>query len=174
MRIPLVLLALLAVPTHAQETEVYYASETWPVSRDGSSCSMIRAGAAETGFGRLSVSYNAARNEVTLATRETARTSLPAGVTVRLHLVFLDNGRIKHDDQWGSRQFTYTSTEDGHTFATVFAGDRNVRQILGDLANSRRFGLIHDGEVVFDHDLAGVRGSLARLRECAARTAAAN
>lgn len=173
LTLPLPLLALLAMPAQAEEAVLYHASETWPVHAAAGTCTMTRAGMPETGHGRLTVSYDAAANEVTLATTERIDASLPPSGRLPMHIVFLDNGRMKHDDQWASRTFAYTSEDGVYRFATAFAGENNVRQILADLANSRRLGLLREGEVVFDHDLAGARQSIARLRDCAARPLAA-
>lgn len=173
MKTLLSLFAVLAVPANAQDASIYYASESWPVERAGGACAMERTGQPETGFGMLGVGYDAANDVVTLSTSAPVQSGLPPSGEIRLHIVFLDNGRVKHDDAWASRTFAYTSEDGMYRFTTSFAGEKNVRQILADLANSRRLGLLRDGEVLFDHDLAGARESLARLQACAAGTVAA-
>ena len=167
----LLALAPVAVflPAVAQGAEIYHASESWQVARNGAGCTASSTGVAEIGFGQLQISYDADRNEVTLASEENVKTAIPSGASVRLSLVFLDNGTEQHDDQWGARQFVHTATGGTHRFATSFLGERNTRQILGDLASSRRLGLLENGEVIFDHDLAGLRAAIVQLRECAAQ-----
>lgn len=173
MRKLLPFLAVLAVPAQAQDAALYYASDAWPVHRANDACAMERVGRPETGFGMLGVSYDAARDLVTLSTSAPVQSGLPASGDIELHIVFLDNGDVKHDDAWASRKFSYTSEDGLYRFTAAFSGEKNVRQILADLANSRRLGLLRDGEVLFDHDLAGARESLARLQACAAGTVAA-
>lgn len=172
--LPFLAAAAIAGPALAQEAEIYHASDAWPVHRLGASCSMERQGQADTGFGRLAVGYDAARGEVTLSTSAPVERGLPPSGSIPLHIVFLDNGRVKHDDQWASRTFAYTSEDGIYRFTAAFAGEKNARQILADLAGSRRLGLLHEGEVLFDHDLAGARDSLGRMQACAARAVAAN
>ena len=163
----------LAMPAAAQDAQIYYASPSWPVERTGAGCAMIRTGSPETGFGTLSVAYDAARHEVTVSTAEHVKTALPPTGKIAMHIVFLDNGGTKHDDGWGSRTFAYTSADGVFRFTSAFAGESNVRQILADLGHSRRLGFLLDGEVLFDHDLAGIGPSIARLQDCAASAVAA-
>lgn len=172
-RLLLPLLAFAVIPAQAQDADLYYASDTWPVHRANGACAMERIGQPETGFGLLGVEYDAARDLVTLSTSAPVQSGLAASGDIEFYIVFLDNGDVKHDDTWFSRKFSYTSEDGVYRFTTAFSGERNVRQILADLANSRRLGLLRDGEVLFDHDLAGARESLARLQACAAGTVAA-
>jgi type 1 fimbria pilin len=163
---------LLAVPAQAQDAQVYYASDTWPVHASGRTCTMMQA--ASSADGRLSVSYDG--TEVTLATTNTLESELPDSGKVSFAIVFLDNGAsdLEFDDGWGSREFTYSRDDGDYHFSARFAGENNVRQILSDLANSKTIGLLQRGKAVMAYDLADVGGSIARLRECAARSIAAN
>lgn len=167
-------LAMLAVPAAAQDAETYYASPSWPVERTAAGCAMVRAGSPASGFGVLEVRYNAARREVTLGTSEQVETSLPGAGTIAMQIVFVDNGDTRYDDGWGARTFAYARDGDGYRFTSAFSGEKNVRQVLADLGHSRRVGFLRDGEVLFDHDLAGIAPSLARLQDCAASVVAAN
>ena len=166
------LLAALAVPAQAQDADLYYASDAWPVHRANGACAMERIGQPDSGFGQLAVEYDAARDLVMLSTSAPVESGLPASGAVDFEIVFLDNGDVKHDDTWFSRKFAYTSEDGVYRFTTAFSGERTVRQVLADLANSRRLGFLRDGEVLFDHDLAGARESLNRLRTCATATVA--
>lgn len=170
MRKLLSLAVLLAVPAQAQDAQVYYASETWPVHAAGRTCTMVQA-MADAG-GTLSVSYDGA--EVTLTSTSALESELPASGKVSLAIVFLDNGRTAFDDGWGSREFTYTREGDAYRFSSRFAGENNVRQILADLAGSKTVGLLQRGQTVVAYDLADISRSVARLRDCAARQVAAN
>jgi hypothetical protein len=91
-----------------------------------------------------------------------------------LAIVFLDNGKTKHDDGWGMRSFGYTHQGDVTRFTARFAGERNVRQILADLASSKHLGLLYQGQVVSSTELANAAPSIDKLRECARRVIAAN
>ncbi len=164
----------LAMPAGAQDAQIYFASPSWPVERTGAGCAMVRAGSPATGFGTLSIAYDAARREVTVSTAEHVETALPPNGKITMQIVFVDNGETRHDDGWGSRSFAYTSIDGVYRFTSAFAGESNVRQILADLGHSRRLGFLRDGEVLFDHDLAGIGPSIARLQECAASAVAAN
>jgi len=164
------LAALLAVPAHAQDAQVYYASDTWPVHVSGRTCTMAMA--APTADGTLSVSFDGTR--VTLASTSEVESELPAAGKVNLAIVFLNNGRTEFDDGWGSREFTYSRDNGAYRFATRFTGDNNVRQILDDLAASKTLGLLQRGQTVVAYDLADASRSVARLRDCAGRQVAAN
>lgn len=172
MRKLLLLALLLAVPAHAQDAQVYYASDTWPVHASGRTCTLVQAGADAASA--LSVSYDGA--EVTLTSTNTLESELPASGKVDLAIVFLDNGNgdIEYDDGWGSREFTYAREGDAWRFSTRFAGERNVRQFLTDLASSRTLGLLQRREAVVSYDLGDISRSVPRLRDCATRTVAAN
>lgn len=167
------LLALLAAPAAAQDARVYYASDAWPVQASGRVCSMA-APAAEASD-PLTISYDAASGEMVL-TAETSdvSTSLSDNSGVDLGIVFLENGRTKHDDGWGERRFTYSRVGDKARFTSRFAGERNVRQLLADLAGSAHVGLLYEGQVVTSTDLSRADASLDKLRECARRVVAAN
>lgn len=167
------LLALLAVPATAQAPQVYYASDAWPVQVSGRMCTT--AAAAHEGSDPLTVGYDAATGEVTL-TAETGdvASSLSDNSGVDLAIVFLDNGRTRHDDGWGLRRFTFTRDGDKARFTSRFAGERNVRQILTDLANSAHMGLLYEGQVVTSTELSQADVSLGKLQECARRVVAAN
>jgi hypothetical protein len=158
----------LAMPAAAQDAQTRDTSPMWPVERSAAGCAVVRAGIPETGFGSLSVGYDAARDEVTVSTSEHVKTTLPPNGKIVLQIVFVDNGGTRHDDGWGTRTFTYTSNDDVYRFTSAFAGKNNVRQILADLGHSRRLGLLRNGEVLFDHDLVGLAPAIARLQDCAA------
>ena len=162
---------LLAVPAQAQDAQVYYASESWPVHVSGRTCTMQGLPGAD---GVLSVSYDGA--EVTLTTISELASELPAAGKVKLAIVFLDNedSDIEFDDGWGSREFTYAQEGDTYRFSTRFSGENNVRQILTDLASSKTIGLLQRRQTVVAYDLAGIATSVERLRDCAARTVASN
>ena len=165
------LLALIAAPAAAQEASVYHASDTWPVSATGQSCTMTFAG-REMLSDPFAVSYDG--REVALTAVSEVASSLPSSGTMELAIVFLENGRTARDDGWGTRAFAYVRENGKARFTARFAGEQNVRQILADLAGSRHIGFLHDGKVVMSSDLAGAGSSLGRLQECAARTVAAN
>jgi hypothetical protein len=173
MRALVPMLALLAAPAAAQEARTYYASETWPVSASGRSCTMTFAGDLSEND-PLSISYDGARGELALTSDGATVSSLGSSGTVDLRIVFLENGRTAYDDGWGSRRFTFSRDNGSARFTTRFAGERNVRQILQDLGNSAKVGFLFGDEVVMSSSLAGARESLSRLRECAARQVAAN
>jgi hypothetical protein len=168
------LLALLAVPATAQEARVYYASNLWPVQASGQSCSMTNAKAGEAS-NPLTLSYDAASGEVALTMESSDISSgLRDSGSLDLALVFLDNGKVKHDDGWGERSFGYTHDGAVTRFTTRFAGERNVRQILADLAGSKHVGLLYRGQVIASTELASAAPSIDQLRECARQTLAAN
>ncbi len=172
MRKLLPLAVLIAVPAQAQDAQVYYASDTWPVHASGHTCTLTQAGAEPASA--LSVSYDGA--EVALTSTNTLESDLPAAGKVDLAIVFLENsnGGIAFDDGWGSREFAYARDGDAWHFSARFTGERNVRQFLTDLASSKTLGLLQRREVVVSYDLADISRSVARLRDCAARTVAAN
>jgi len=165
------LLALVAAPAAAQEASVYYASDTWPVTASGRTCTMAYAG-SEAVADPLSVSYDG--REVALATTNEVADSLPDSGAIDLAIVFLDNGRTAYDDGWGTRSFAFSRDNGKARFTARFTGERNVRQMLADLENSAHIGFLHRGKAVMSAELAGAGRSLARLRECAARAVAAN
>ena len=172
MRKLLPLAVPLAVPAQAQDAQVFYASDTWPVHASGRTCTLVQAGADAASA--LSVSYDGA--DVTLTSTNTLESELPASGKVDLAIVFLDNGNgdIAFDDGWGSREFAYAREGDAWRFSTRFTGERNVRQFLTDLASSKTLGLLQRREAVVAYDLGDIGRSRARLRDCAARTVAAN
>jgi hypothetical protein len=165
------LLALIAAPAAAQEATLYYASDTWPVTATGRSCTMAYAG-PETIADPFSVSYDG--REIALTTTNEVASSLPASGTLDLAIVFLDNGRTAYDDGWGTRRFAYSRENGNARFTARLSGERNVRQMLADLENSNHIGFLHRGKAVMSADLADARRSLARLRECGARAMASN
>jgi hypothetical protein len=166
------LAAVLAVPAAAQDAQVFYASASWPVHASGRACTLVQAVPNEGNA--LSVSYDGA--EVTLTTTNRIETALPESGEVRFGIVFLDNGNgnIEFDDGWGSREFVYTRGDGDYRFSTRFSGEKNVRQLLADLASSRTIGFLQRGRAVVAYELADIGPSVARLRECAARAMAAN
>ena len=172
MKSLLPLAVLLAVPAQAQEAQVYHASDTWPVHVTGGTCTLVQAMPAAGST--LSIGYDG--TEVTVTSTNELEEPFPPSGKVALAIVFLDNGNsdIAFDDGWGSREFTYDSADGLYRFSTRFAGEKNVRQILSDLAGSKTIGLLQNRQTVVAYDLAGISGSLARLRGCAARTVAAN
>lgn len=166
------LVALLAAPAMAQDAQVYHASETWPVHVSGRTCTLVQA--TPQNGDSLSVSYDGA--EVTLISTNRLESPLRPTGKLDLAIVFLENdySKIEYDDGWGSREFTYTSSDGIYRFSTRFAGEKNVRQILGDLAGSKALGFLQNRQAVIDYDLGDIGRSVARLRDCAARTVAAN
>jgi hypothetical protein len=173
MKIYVPLLALLAVPAAAQDAQVFYASNAWPVQAAGQVCSTANATAGDAS-NPLTLSYDAASGEVML-TVETSDISsgLDNSGSLDLAMVFLDNGRVKHDDGWGQRSFTYTRQGEATRFTSRFAGERNVRQILADIAGSKHIGLLYRGQLVASTDLASIAPSIDKLRECARQALAA-
>jgi hypothetical protein len=169
MKTLLPLAVLLAAPAAAQDG-VYYASDTWPVHAAGGRCTMTQA--AHEDRNDLSVSYDG--REVVLATINEVKTPLPDSGSVAMRLVFLENAGVDYDDGWSSRPFAYTREGDLFRFSSRFAGEKNTRQLLDDLANSKHLGFLIKDDVFYDYDLRAAAPSIARLRECAARTVAAN
>src|SRR5690606_12245840 len=157
------LVLLLAAPAaFAQDSELYYASSAWPVHTSAGVCTVTQASGAD---GLLGIAHHG--DEVVLTSTSSVESPLPETGKVYLALVFLDNGRLRHDDGWGTREFTYARSGDVYRFSTRFAGRRNVEQILADLAARRSFGMLQQGAVVFSFDLADLAPSLASLHECA-------
>ena len=163
------LAVLLAVPAAAQDA-VYYASDTWPVHSTSGGCTMTQA--AHEDRNALSVSYDG--REVVLATVNEVKTPLPDSGSVAMRLVFLENAGVDYDDGWSSRPFTYAREDGVFRFSSRFAGEKNTRQLLDDLANSKHLGFLIKDDVFYDYDLRNAAPSIARLRECAARNMAAN
>jgi hypothetical protein len=147
----------------------------WPVQASADSCSMVQTFENEE-FGRhaLRVGYDAARQEVTVATTNSLAEPLDASGEVVWRIVLLDNGPQKWDEGWAARRFTYSRAGTGYRFATGLGGENNVRQFLADLANSRSIGFLDEGEVVVAYDLGDAGPSIEKLRQCAARSLAAN
>lgn len=170
MRKLLPLAALLAVPAHAQDGQVYYASADWPVHVAGRTCTLVQ-GVPEEG-NVLSVSYDGA--ELTLTSTSTLESALPAAGKVTLTIVFLDNGRLDFDEGWGAREFAYARDGAAYRFSTRIPGEKNVRQFLTDLASSRTIGLLQGDEAMVAYELKGISASVAQLRACAARSVATN
>lgn len=167
------LLTLIAAPAIAQDGGIYYASEAWPVQASGRVCSM--AAPASNTSDPLTISYDAASGEIALAAETgDVSTTLADNSSVDLAIVFLDNGNAKHDDGWGLRRFVYTRDGDKARFTGRFAGERNVRQILTDLANSAHMGLLYEGQVITSTELSQADVSLGKLQECARQVVAAN
>lgn len=173
MKMLLPLFALIAAPALAQDSALYFASDAWPVRKSGTVCTMARTAPAE-GESALSVTYDAAKGEVTVAADNPVTDALPESGSIDLAIVFLDNGGVEYDDAWGTRRFDYSREDGAARFATRFAGERNVRQILADLSGSAHVGFLHRGEAVMWSDLAGARRPLLQLQECAARALASN
>jgi len=165
------LLTVTAVlPAHAQEGQVYYASDAWPVHTSGGTCTMVQA--VPDAGSVLSVSYDG--DILTLTSTNELESPLPATGKVDLGIVFLNNGDTDYDPGWGARQFSYARTDGVYRFTARFSGERNVRQLLADLSNSEWIGLLQRGEAVVSYQLAGMDTSLTRLRECGARRVASN
>ena len=161
---------LLAVPAQAQDAQVYHASATWPVHASGDACTLVQAAPAAGSV--LSVSYDGA--EVTLTSTAEVESELPRSGKLPLTSVFLENGDGDYDDGWGAREFSYDGNGRIYRFSARFSGERNVRQILSDLTESRKIGLLQNGQAIMAYELEGIDGSVAELRNCAARTVAAN
>ena len=147
----------------------------WPVQSSAGSCSMIQTFENEE-FGRhtLRVGYDAARQEVTVATSHAVAEPLDASGEVVWRIVLLDNGPQKWDEGWAARRFTYSRAGNGYRFTTGLGGENNVRQFLADLANSRSIGFLDGETVVAAYDLGDARASIEKLRQCAAQALAAN
>jgi hypothetical protein len=161
-----------AVPAQAQDGQVYYASDSWPVHVAGRTCTMVQAVADEGNV--LSIGYDGA--ELTLTSTSVLQSSLPATGKVSFRIVFLDNGNgdIEFDDGWGTREFAYARQGEAYRFSTRLAGEENVRHFLTDLASSRTIGLLQGDQAVVAYELNDVSRSIAQLRDCAARRVAAN
>ena len=165
-------LVLLAAPAAAQQG-------LWPVQAAGETCTMAQAFMdPEFGNTALRVGYDAASQKVTLtatsAVPDEFLGSDPGSDKVEWTIVFLDNGDEAYDDGWGRREFDLTREADAYRLSTAFAGEKNVRQILADLAASRSVGFMRGGKLVTAYDLAGAGPSISRLRDCATRVVAAN
>jgi len=156
---------LLAAPLTAQNGEPYYAPAVWPVHASGTACTIIQV----SGGDDAALSIELQGREVLLTSTSSVESELPETGKVELALVFLDNGRVRRDDGWGTREFTYARAGDLYRFSTRFAGDRNMRQILSDLAASRSLGILQGEQVIFSFDLADIAPSIARLEECSGR-----
>ena len=171
--LPLFAVALSAAPAYSQGTPGQEG--IWPVESAGDTCAMSQA-FSDTDFGRhtLAISYDASRQEVSLTTINAPADELPESGELMWRIVFLDNGRESYDDAWGARRFTYVRDGEAYRFTARFAGEKNVRQILADLAASRGVGFMERGKVVTAFDLAGAARSIGRLRSCAARVVATN
>jgi hypothetical protein len=173
MKIIVPLLALLAVPAAAQDAQVYYASNAWPVQASGQICSAVNATVGEAS-NPLTLTYDAASGEVALTVESSDISSgLSDSGSLDLALVFLDNGKVKHDDGWGLRSFTYSRQGEATRFTSRFAGERNVRQIFADIAGSKHIGLLYRGQVIASTELASIAPSIDKLRECARQALAA-
>ena len=170
MKTLLPLAVLLASPALAQDAQVYHASATWPVHVSDGTCTLVQA-KPDSGS-TLSVSYDG--DEVTLTSTAQVESPLPPSGQVPLDIVFLENGTTDYDDGWGPRQFAYAGSDGVYRFSARFAGTRNVRQILADLADSKWLGLLQDGETIVAYELAGIAPSVSRLRDCASQAVAAN
>ena len=164
------LAALLASPALAQDAQVYHASATWPVHASDGACTLVQA-QPESGSA-LSVGYDG--DEVILTSTAQVESPLPPSGRVPLEIVFLENGNTDYDDGWGSRQFAYVGSDGVYRFSARFAGARNARQILADLADSKWLGLLQDGETIVAYELKGIAASVSRLRDCASQVVAAN
>jgi hypothetical protein len=168
------LLGLLAAPVMAQGAQVYFASDAWPVEAAGRGCRMMQSGSA-AGPNALEVGYDAGSGEVTLTmSSDEIGSALRDRGTIDLAIVFLQNGETAYDDAWGSRSFAYVRDDGTARFTTRFAGERNVRQILADLAHSHDVGLLHKGQAVMSTNLTQAGRSLGKLQECGRRAVAAN
>lgn len=163
------LLALAAVPAAAQ------VSAPWPVAAEGRACTASMP-TPDGESGRLSVSYDAARQEVVLTSLNHVQSVPSDAGAIDLNLVFLDNGREKYDDQWAKRRFEYQRHGEQVQFTTRFAGKANSAQILKDLATAKRVGFLEKsgGRPVVAYFLDGLAPALPQLRECAARAATAS
>ena len=165
-RIPLAMVLLLsAAPALGQ-------SDLWPVASSGSTCSMAQAFSdSEFGQRSLRISYDAAREAITITSTGPVDLLTPDAGDARLLVVFLDNGRTEFDDGWGPRNFEVAREGDTFRMSTSFAGKNNVRQILADLAASRAIGFMNQGKVMTAFELGNADASLGRLRSCAAQVA---
>jgi len=168
------LLGLLAAPATAQGGQIYFASDAWPVEAAGRACTMMQASGA-AGPNALEVGYDAGSGEVTLTmSSDEIGNALRDSGTIDLAIVFLQNGETAYDDAWGSRSFGFVRYDGTARFTTRFAGERNVRQVLADLASSHDVGLLYKGQAVMSTNLTQAGRSLGKLQECARRAVAAN
>src|SRR5690606_10045304 len=69
-------------------------------------CTVTQASGAD---GLLGIAHHG--DEVVLTSTSSVESPLPETGKVDLALVFLDNGRLRHDDGWGTREFTYARSE---------------------------------------------------------------
>lgn len=157
------LLAGLAVPAAAQDAG-------WAVNAQGRACTAAQGGSAEDG--RLSVTYDAAADEVILSSANRVQGALPSAGSLPLVVVFRaaddrDDGGF--DEGWGARQFSYARTGQDVLFSTRFTGERNVEQILADLSSNRSLGLFQGREAIIAYRLDGLGPAIAQLKDCAAR-----
>jgi hypothetical protein len=160
------LLAAVAVPALAQPMPV------WPVSATGRGCTAVQP-VPDAESGRLSITYDAVRQEVTLTGASHVQAPPSPGGTIDLNLVFIDNGRETYDDQWAKRRFSVVREGDETRFSTRFAGKDNVNQILADLARSKRVGFLQKsgGNPLMAYFLEGFAPAIESLKACAARAA---
>jgi hypothetical protein len=163
------LLALLAAPAVAQSLPA------WPVSASGRTCTAVQP-IADAESGRLSVTYDAAHQEVILTSASHVAAAPPAARVVDLNVVLIDNGREQYDDQWAKRRFTIARDGDQTRYSTRFAGKDNVSQILTDLGNSKRIGFLKkSGDTpMMAYFLDGLAPAIGQLKECAERAATAS
>ena len=164
-KLAVALVAAIAVPAAAQN------GAAWPVTANGRVCTAVQS-VVDSGSGRLSVTYDAGAQEITLTSTGTVASPLPASGAIDLDLVLLDNGATKYDNMWATRHLTYTRAGDEVVFTTRFSGKENVAQILADLAASRRIGFLQKGEPILDHPLAGLAAAIPQLKACAVKAAA--
>jgi hypothetical protein len=165
----LAVIVAVATPVGAQTPGL------WPVSTSGGACSMVQTFQDEE-FGRhtLRVGFDQARQEVTVATTNSAPEGLGSSGEVLWKIVFLDNGTQKWDEGWSNRHFAYSPAGNAVRFTAAIGGENNVRQFLADLGNSSSIGFLNGNEVVVAYDLLDAGPSVAKLRDCAARALATN
>ena len=165
-KVPFAIVLLLSAAPALGQTEL------WPVEEADGSCSMGQTfSSADFGVHTLQVSYDAKRQLITLTSTSPVDAALPATGTVDMTIAFLDNGDEPFDDAWGQRRFTIAQDDGRHLLSTSFSGERNVRQVLADLAASRAVGFMNAGKVVTAFELRDADASLRQLRSCAAQVA---
>lgn len=161
----------------AQQSLEYFSNDDFSVKRleDGDGCVMSTVFThkrdGEIYFG---VVYDAREKLVAVAVTSQITTSLPDKGEVSLDVVFLDNGGVKYDSGWGSRNFTYSKEDGSYMFYTQFTGAEASSQILSDIARSSTFGLFYNDKIFQALPLKGSALPVQKLRDCAFEVAGLN
>lgn len=117
----------------------------------------------------LSVAYNAKTKLTLVSFSNTKATSIADGTTLKLEIFLnLPNGR--HDDGWGTKNFT-VGVEDGNRF---FTSETLEKVLLDDIAKATTIGFFTDDVLVSSFELEGSARAIAELRKCAFEVAGMN